>query len=507
MVHPGPRFVGYGAPLAIAAVLVAAIWAVTLIALGQLRRSTEDDAASMRQNLANTLAEREASSVRAIDISLTALREAWVREPRSFDRVVAQHEGLLRRERVIQTAVVDADGWLLYSRLPWPGRLNFADRGYFQAQRDNAAQDRIRVSEPLMGRVTHEWAIQFTRPILVNGRFAGLVVVAVPPPALEEVYREIDLGPDGVVTLARKDGQILARSNRLPESLHASLVPPRSLTASSGHFMGHGQVDGVARAMTWREVDDYGLVMFVGQSLPAVLAPYVRLRNYLLTFAGGASALVLCIAVLVALRRRDEARYRAAQERMMLELHDGCIQAIYAVGLGLQGTRRLVREAPDRADSAIAQAEADLNLVIQELRAFIGAQKPERLGPAQLLAEVERALPRAGHTQFDVDLQPAALVALDAEQAIHVLRIIREAAANVQRHANATRARIYLAQQDGEFRLDITDDGGGIVAGGSTTGLGLAHIEARARKLRGRAEIAAAQAGGTRVSVRFPCRP
>lgn len=507
MAAHGGRLVGYGTPLAIGAVLVVAIWVVTFFTLSQLRRSTEAQAAAMRQNLANSLAEREASSVRAIDISLMALRDAWLHEPRTFDRVVAQHEGLLHRERVIQTAVVDADGWLVYSRLPWPGRLNFSDRGYFQGQRAHAREDRLLISEPIMGRVTHEWAIQFSRPILVDGRFAGLVVFAVPPPALEQVYREIDLGPEGVVSLARKDGQILARSTALAESLRAPLPPLPAAAASTGHFTARGHLDGIPRAMTYREVDDYGLVIYVGQSVPAVLAPYMRERNYLLAFAGAGSALVLCVAILVALRRRDEDRYRAAQERMMLELHDGCIQAIYAVGLGLQGTRRLVHERPDQADAAIAQAEADLNLVIQELRAFIGAQKPERLAPTQLVAEIERALPRAGHTQFDLDLQPAALVALDAEQGIHVLRIIREAAANVARHANATRARIYLAREDGEFRLDITDDGEGIVPGGSRTGLGLAHIEARARKLRGASEIAAAPGGGTRVSVRFPCRP
>jgi signal transduction histidine kinase len=490
--------------IAICAGAIVLIWAATLLMVSQLRLAAENEAAAMRQNLANSLAEHEASSVRAIDMSLVTLREAWLRDRPGFDAVVRRHEALLRKERIIQVAVIDAEGTLVYSRLPTAAGIDFSDRSYYREHRATGGADRLFISEPIVGRVTRQWAIQFTRPLRdAGGRFAGVIVVAVPPPALEHVYREIDLGPQGVITLARRDGQIVARTSELERSVGLPLTPVRDL-GESGHFESRGIVDGVVRLVSYREVPDYGLVLFVGQGRDAVLAPFVRQRTYLYAFAVAATLLAACIGTLLGLRQRDRLRYRAERERMMLELHDGCIQSIYAVGLQLQDTRTVLAPRAPEADVRIAQAEADLNLVIQDLRAFIGAEKPAAVSGEQLRSEIERALPRTPRTLFHVQLEPQALEALAAEEATHVLRIVREAAANVVRHANASHARIRLARENGQFRLDITDNGDGVAPRAATLGLGLAHIEARARKLRGTAEIASGETGGTRVSVRFP---
>src|SRR5215210_6040381 len=64
------------------------------------------------------------------------------------------------------------------------------------------------------------------------------------------------------------------------------------------------------------------------------------------------------------------------REQLMQDLHDGCIQSIYAVGLSLEDCRGLIREDPVQAAQRVGQAEASLNLVIQELRAFIAGVRP-----------------------------------------------------------------------------------------------------------------------------------
>ena len=74
------------------------------------------------------------------------------------------------------------------------------------------------------------------------------------------------------------------------------------------------------------------------------------------------------------------------------------------------------------------------------------------------------------------------------------------------RQGEATRASALKRHED-RVRLEVSDDGVGI---GSRTearlGLGLHHIQARARKLRGKANFDAMPAGGTRVAVEFPLR-
>jgi signal transduction histidine kinase len=498
------RFGTYALPLAVCAGAAALVWIAAFGAATQLRRTAENDAAATRQNLANTLAEREASSVRAIDITLTALRQVWMADRQAFDAAVHRYEQLLHKERVIQVAVLDADGNLAYTRLPASGRANLSDRPYFQRYREHPEQDTLLINEPIAGRATGEWAIQLTRPIRgARGEFTGVIIVAVPPPALEQAFREIDLGPKSVITLTRTDGQVLARTTDMPVAVKVPVMP-EGRSPGSGQVVGRGLVDGIERIFAYRDIEDYGLVIFVGQSREAVLAPYENQRNWIVAFATAATILLTVVGVLLALRRRDKARYRAAQERVMLELHDGCIQSIYAVGLNLQGTRALVAAQPAKAGELIAQAEADLNIVIHDLRAFMGSEKPVALSGEQLRAEIVRTLPRMPRTSFHVDVQPEALDALGPEGAAHVLRIVREAAANVARHSDASRATIRLVRADGHFLLEIEDNGRGIVAGATSTGLGLAHIAARARKLHGTAHIETSGGAGTRVSVRFP---
>ncbi|HET7403262.1 MAG TPA: cache domain-containing protein, partial [Usitatibacter sp.] len=498
------RFGTFALPLAVCAGAAALVWVAAFGAATQLRRTTEADAASTRQNLANTLAEREASSVRAIDITLTALRQVWVSDRAEFNEAVESYEHLLHKERVIQVAVLDAAGNLAYSRLPPTGHVSFSDRAYYNEHLLHPDRDMLYISAPVMGRITGEWAIQLTRPIRgAGGRFEGVIIVAVPPPALEQPFRDIDLGPQSVITLARTDGQILARTSDLPLAARVPVVT-EGRTPGAGQIAGRSAIDGVERIFAYRDIDDYGLVMFVGQAVDAVLAPYESQRNWIVAFAIAATLLLMCVGVLLALRQRDQALYRAAQERVMLELHDGCIQSIYAVGLNLQGTRSLLRVQPHKAGELIAQAEADLNIVIHDLRAFMGSEKPVALSGEQLRAEIVRTLPRMPHTSFHVDVQPEALDALGPEAAAHILRIVREAAANVARHSAASHAIIRLVRADGHFLLEIEDNGRGILASPTATGLGLAHIAARARKLHGTAHIETASAGGTRVSVRFP---
>jgi signal transduction histidine kinase len=400
--------------------------------------------------------------------------------------------------------VLDGAGNLAYTRLPASGRVNFSDRLYFHEHQLHPDRDVLYISAPVVGRITGEWAIQFTRPLHgPHDEFEGVIIVAVPPPALEQAFRDIDLGPQGVITLARTDGQVLARTSDLPLAAKVPVVT-EGRAPGSGQLAGRSAVDGVERIFAYRDIEDYGLVMFVGQAVDAVLAPYESQRNWIVAFAIAATLLLTCVGVLLALRHRDQAIYRAAQERVMLELHDGCIQSIYAVGLNLQGTRSLLRGQPHKAGELIAQAEADLNIVIHDLRAFMGSEQPVALSGEQLRAEIVRTLPRMPHTSFHVDVQPEALDALGPEAAAHVLRIVREAAANVARHSGASHATIRLVRADGHFLLEIEDNGRGILASPTATGLGLAHIAARARKLHGTAHIETASAGGTRVSVRFP---
>jgi two-component sensor histidine kinase len=489
--------------------VAAALWVATALVLSQLERYTLDDAAATRRGLARSLAEYEASSIRAIDLSLSFLRDQWRRNPAELPAAVVLHEGLLRKEKVIQVALLDAAGNLAYSRMPQPGPVNFSDREYFAFHRGDAL-DRLHISAPVFGRVTRQWAIQFSRAIRdASGALRGVIVMAVPPPPLEGIFRDIDLGAGGVVTLVREDGQVLARTSGFEQSAGSRLSrwgPDGAPAEPAGEFRGPGALDGVERFFSYRRIPEYGLIVVVGQAVPMVLEPYAKQRAYLVAAAGAATLFLLAIAAVIMLRIRDHARFSRRHEDLMLELHDGCIQAIYAVGLRLHGARQRAASEPDAVARIIAEAEADLDLVIQELRAFIAGGRGVRYDAGEFIAQVQRAIPRTHRSIFSLDIDPGIAEALAPKQSEHVLRIVREAASNVARHAQAGAARVVLQRRDERLVLRIDDDGQGAGAAPRAPGdgLGVAHIHARAKRLGGKAVVETTPGQGTRVTVEFP---
>ena len=488
--------------------IVLAMWAVTMVFVRQVERSTLGEAAATRHNLARSLAEYEGSSARAIDLALVLLRELWRQNPVRFGESVAAQADLLGKEKVIQVAVLDANGWLVYSRISQGGQINFSDREYFRIHQ-SGREDALHISAPVLGRVTRQWAIQFSRPIRDSaGRFAGVIVMAVPPPALQEVYKDIELGPAGVVTLIRTDGQILARSVDFENSVNKTLktwVAVAQEGKTSGDFTARGTLDGVERQFAYRKIEDYGISVLVGQGTAALMASYRKQRNYVFGITAAATLFAFGVASMIALRLRDRARYDSRHEALMLELHDGCIQSIYAVGLRLHAARGKASADPGHVARMIADAEADLNLVIQDLRAFISGGPRAAYSAEEFLAQLQRSIPPTHRAMFEVGIDEALAGSLPAEKSEHVLRIAREAASNVARHAGAQSATITLQRCETGARLQIEDDGAGShPEPRGHSGLGLAHIEARAKKLGGRANVDSVPGRGTKITVEFP---
>ena len=86
----------------------------------------------------------------------------------------------------------------------------------------------------------------------------------------------------------------------------------------------------------------------------------------------------------------------------------------------------------------------------------------------------------------------------------HLEQILREALANVARHAGACDADVRLAFAQDELELMISDNGCGIAAAADGhSGLGLRNMQERARRLGGRLSVDH-MAPGTRIVVSIP---
>ncbi|HSV51428.1 MAG TPA: PAS domain S-box protein [Burkholderiaceae bacterium] len=223
----------------------------------------------------------------------------------------------------------------------------------------------------------------------------------------------------------------------------------------------------------------------------------------------GSGASTAIVAILDDVTERERAARQLdvlieQREQFVQDLHDGCIQSIYAIGLNLEESRRLTQENPLLASEKIADATANLNLVIEELRLVLKGER-EITGGRDLKAALDRTIQMLGERapQFAIELDDAVIDRLTQEQATQLTQIAREAISNTARHAQARTARVTLRKHGANGAcLEIEDDGKGFDPHAHVNqGLGLCHIEARARKLGGRSEVISASGRGTRIVI------
>ncbi|CAB4795089.1 unannotated protein [freshwater metagenome] len=187
------------------------------------------------------------------------------------------------------------------------------------------------------------------------------------------------------------------------------------------------------------------------------------------------------------------------RERIARDLHDTVIQRLFAAGMSLQSTSRMVDDAPA---ARILEAVDNLDRTIREIRGTIFAlqhQQPTSLHAAlrTLLAESRSSLGFLPEllTEGPID------TIVSPEIAENILATTREAISNIAQHAKASRAEVFvLAGSD--VRLRITDNGVGVApsddaAESDLRGNGLRNMSARAESLGGKLALRRGPEGGT----------
>jgi signal transduction histidine kinase len=193
------------------------------------------------------------------------------------------------------------------------------------------------------------------------------------------------------------------------------------------------------------------------------------------------------------------------RERIAKELHDGVVQSLFAVGMGLQGAAALAHNPEITA--RLEYAVEDIDRAIRDLRNYIFGLRPGILADRQL-DDAIRELCGQFEERTGVVTVPvvnADVAAEMASQASDVIQLIREALSNVGRHADATTCRVSLSRDaDGRATLEIDDDGRGFDTAAPRTGMGLANLEARVSSMGGALDARSVEGEGTTVTAWWP---
>jgi signal transduction histidine kinase len=253
--------------------------------------------------------------------------------------------------------------------------------------------------------------------------------------------------------------------------------------------------------------DDRRAVTYVGDHL-AVMVHHPDLLDQprLLEAVGSAGRLALenerlQAELRVQLHELQASRARivrtAVEERRRLErdLHDGAQQRLLGLGMGLQ---LLTGHADGHGRQLLGDVQHELDQALGELRELARGIHPAVLTDQGLAAAVRTLARRAPI--------PVTVAAAGERAPAHVETaayfVVSEALANIAKYAHATRATVALARDNGDLRVEVTDDGVGGASVGA--GSGLTGLTDRVGALGGRLNLDSPPGGGTRLTAVIP---
>src|ERR1700692_4932294 len=226
--------------------------------------------------------------------------------------------------------------------------------------------------------------------------------------------------------------------------------------------------------------------------------------------------IVGAVATLTDIAHQKHAEWQLREEllekprtNMAADIHDTVSQSLAAIMLQLRAAEEEMPRSSEMAQRHLRSAQDVAQDGLRETRRSIRTLSQESL-QGQDLAQALSLLAQQFFTATSVKVK------LSLQQEPHslspaarreLIRIGREALANVLKHAKATKVRLALLYTDREVHLRVHDNGRGFATLGlphANGGYGLKSMSRRAESLGGKIDVCRYPGRGTRVVVRVP---
>ena len=210
------------------------------------------------------------------------------------------------------------------------------------------------------------------------------------------------------------------------------------------------------------------------------------------------------VAIAGAMLNEQQSQLRTLEERerIGMELHDGVIQSLYAIGMHLD----LMRAGDKMSKQDVGKIIDSLNMVIEDIRRYIlDLKSAGNVTIYSCFRDILNRLYVPGDLQVEIDApeEPPPFTVGTFEA---ICQIANEAISNAVRHADASRLVIRTLYEQDRFQITIVDDGKGfdLEAVNGHAGLGLRNMKHRARLHDGNVKIDSAPGQGTRLTITIP---
>ncbi|MGD9783856.1 MAG: EAL domain-containing protein [Hyphomicrobiaceae bacterium] len=198
--------------LGLGTALIATIWIAVGLQIGAHHNTMVRAMAQETANLALVFEQSTDRTASEIDRILKYLRSSYERNGHKADWPTLVQEEFTFSKRTVQIAVIDRTGMMITSsKMLFPEKpIDLSDREHFRVHKASGT-DELFISRPVLGRASHRWSVQFTRPFRdSSGAFAGVLVVSLDPDYLTRSFGSLMVGEDGGLAIVGTDGIVRA---------------------------------------------------------------------------------------------------------------------------------------------------------------------------------------------------------------------------------------------------------------------------------------------------------
>ncbi len=217
----------------------------------------------------------------------------------------------------------------------------------------------------------------------------------------------------------------------------------------------------------------------------------------------------LAISMSLELKAEQEQKLSLTEERAVIarELHDSLAQSLSYLKMQVSRLQILRKKSAgaEQIDDVVEELKEGLNNAYRQLRELLTTfrLKLEEPGLEHALEttinEFSERLGLSINYQYRIPH-----ITLTPNEEIHLLQLLREALANVVKHAQATEVSVRISEEKENISLCIEDNGIGLPQNKERTNhYGLVIMQDRAATINGQLSVENQPSGGTRVLLRF----
>lgn len=334
------------------------VWAAVAWGLHSLHKDALRNQVQESNNISRVLQEQTTRVLAIVDKTTLRVNDALSSVARSpaamtqVDTVRLANETGLFPHILSQLSMVDAQGIFRSSNLDPRGEkspnVDLSEREHIRVhlRPDSAAEASERINatglflgKPVLGKVSKLWTIQVTRKLQdAQGQALGVVVASVNPVYFEQVFKDVQLGPQGTIALVGDDDVVRAQviggvSQGMGNPLALATPDPVAVKTADHIDFERRDAEGGQHIVVSRRIPGYPLRLMVSTNTDWALANWHETRRITLILAALLSLGVIATAVFFVRfvrkiqTQNDEIRAQhQLQEMTMDAMQDGVLQ-------------------------------------------------------------------------------------------------------------------------------------------------------------------------------------